>query len=294
MKTRLTTILAMGLAAASAHADDKDILKDQKAKVSYGYGVNLGTQWKQQEMEIDIDLLLRGVKDAMAGKETLMTEPEIRQTMMTFQQEHRARQMEKRKQLGEKNKTDGEKFLAENKTKEGVKTLPSGLQYKVLVEGSGESPKETDTVSVNYRGTFVDGKEFDSSYKRGQPATFALNGVIKGWTEALLLMKPGAKWQLFIPPDLAYSERGYGSQIGPNAALIFEIELISSTAPPKQASTPTNRPAVTSDIIKVPSKEELEKGAKIEIIKAEDVEKIQREEAEKKKKQEAQKKAETK
>ncbi|HKS37658.1 MAG TPA: FKBP-type peptidyl-prolyl cis-trans isomerase [Verrucomicrobiae bacterium] len=303
MKIRLTTVLAISLAAGMAQADDKDILKDQKAKVSYGIGVNLGSQWRQQEVDVDVDLILKGMKDAMAGKETLMTEAEVRQALTAFQQEHRARQMEKRKQLGEKNKTDGEKFLAENKTKAGVKTvevtLPDGkkseLQYKVLAEGSGASPRSNDTVTVHYRGTLIDGTEFDSSAKTGQPLVRPANALIRGWTEALQLMKPGAKWQLFIPSELAYGERGSGQQIAPNAALIFDVELLSF-APPPQASAvqPGSQPVVTSDIIKVPSKEELEKGAKIEVIKAEDVERIQKEEAEKRKKQEEQKKPEKK
>lgn len=299
MKIRLTTVLVIGLAAGLAQADDKDILKDQKAKVSYGIGMNLGAQWRQQEVDVDVDIILKGMKDAMSGKEALMTEAEVRQVLSAFQQEHRAKQMEKRKQLGEKNKADGEKFLAENKPKEGVKTLevtlPDGkkseLQYKVLAEGSGESPKATDTVTVNYRGTLIDGTEFDSSAKAGQPLVRPANGLIKGWTEALQLMKPGAKWQLFIPADLAYGERG-SQQIAPNAALIFDVELISFTSPPAAANVtiPSGQPVVTSDIIKVPSKEELEKGAKIEVIKAEDVEKLQKQEAEKKKQQEPPKK----
>jgi FKBP-type peptidyl-prolyl cis-trans isomerase FklB len=293
-------VLVMGLATGLAQADDKDILKDQKAKVSYGIGMNLGSQWKQQEVDVDVDILVKGMKDAMSGKEALMTEAEVRQVLTAFQQEHRTKQMEKRKQLGEKNKADGEKFLAENKTKAGVKTLevilPDGkkseLQYKVLSEGSGESPKATDTVTVNYRGTLIDGTEFDSSAKTGQPLVRPANALIKGWTEALQLMKPGAKWQLFIPSDLAYGERGSGQQIAPNAALIFDVELITFTAPPAAANITgaAGQPVVTSDIIKVPSKEELEKGAKIEVIKAEDVEKLQKQEAEKKKQQEPPKK----
>ena len=280
----------MSLAVALAQGEDKDLLKDSKAKISYGIGVNLGKQWKQQDIEVDPELILRGMKDALSGEETLMTETEVREVINTFQQEHRTKMMEKRRQLGEKNKGDGEKFLAENKGKSGVITLPSGLQYKVLAEGNGESPKTTDTVTVNYRGRLIDGTEFDSSYKRGQPASFGVTGVIKGWTEALQLMKPGAKWELYIPSDLAYGERGYGQQIGPNASLIFEIELVSFAESPKPAATAPTQPLVTSDIIKVPSKEELEKGAKIEVIKAEDVERLQREELEKKKQQEQQKK----
>jgi FKBP-type peptidyl-prolyl cis-trans isomerase FklB len=131
------------------------------------------------------------------------------------------------KKLAEKNKEDAVTFFAENKKKEGVKTLASGLQYKIITEGKGKNPKATDTVTVHYRGTLIDGKEFDSSYRRGEPATFPVNGVIAGWTEALQLMKAGAKWQIFIPSNLAYEEKGIGNVIGPNAALIFEVELIS-------------------------------------------------------------------
>jgi FKBP-type peptidyl-prolyl cis-trans isomerase FklB len=138
-----------------------------------------------------------------------------------------AKQAETMKKLSEKNKADGEKFLAENAKKEGVKTLPSGLQYKEIAPGTGKSPKATDTVTTHYKGTLIDGTEFDSSHKRGQPATFQVSGVIPGWTEALQSMKEGAKWQLFVPSNLAYGERGAGREIGPNAALIFEVELIS-------------------------------------------------------------------
>src|SRR5262245_51586987 len=156
MKIRLATVMIMGLGAALAQADDKDSLKDQKAKVSYSIGVSLGNQWRQQDIDIDSELVLRGIKEAMAGTNTLLTETEVRQVLNSFQQEHRAKMMEKRRQLGEKNKADGEMFLAENKTKAGVITLPSGLQYKVMEEGKGESPKATDTVTVNYRGTLTD------------------------------------------------------------------------------------------------------------------------------------------
>lgn len=258
---------------ASVQGADPTALSDQKAKVSYGIGMNLGMQWRQQEVPIDPDILMQGMRDAMDGKETLMTEEEMRNTLMTFQNQHRAQQMEKRRVQGEKNLADGEKFLADNKGKPGVVTLPSGLQYKVIREGEGDSPAAHDQVSVNYRGTLIDGTEFDSSYKRGEPATFNVNGVIKGWTEALQLMKPGAKWELYIPAGLAYAERGSGAQIGPNSALIFEVELLSVK---KQVLPPAPEP-VTSDIIKVPSKEEMEKGAKIEVIKKEDLDKLLKE-----------------
>jgi FKBP-type peptidyl-prolyl cis-trans isomerase FklB len=284
MNKRLFAFLTTSLLMAPVQAEDKVELKDQKAKVSYGIGMNLGTQWKQQEIDVDPDLILRGMKDALAGGPTLMTEADVRQALTAFQTEHRTRMMDKRRQLGEKNRQESEKFLADNKTKAGVITLPNGLQYQVLAEGNGESPRSNDVVTVNYRGTLIDGTEFDSSYKRGQPYTTPANQVIKGWTEALQLMKPGAKWQLFIPSDLAYGERGSGAQIGPNAALIFDVELISFQAAAPAAPPPAPEP-VTSDIIKVPSKEELEKGAKIEIIKKEDLEKLLKE-AEKKKQQE--------
>jgi FKBP-type peptidyl-prolyl cis-trans isomerase FklB len=277
MNMRLIAVLAAAAALGLNAADDKVELKDQRDKVSYGIGVNFGTSWKQQEIDVDPDLVVRGIKDALAGK-ALMNESEVRTTLSAFQQELRAKQMEKRKLLGEKNKAEGEKFLAENKGKSGVTALPSGLQYKVLADGKGESPRSNDMVTVNYRGTLIDGTEFDSSYKRGQPATFGVTGVIRGWTEALQLMKPGAKWELFIPSELAYGERGSGQQIPPNTTLIFEVELVSIQPPAKPAAAPE---PVTSDIIKVPSKEELEKGAKIEIIKKEDLEKLQKEQQQK-------------
>ena len=271
------SLMAVVLCAGLARAAEPVELNDQKAKVSYGIGMNLGTQWRQQEVPIDPDLLMKGMKDAMEGKEMLMTEEEMRNTLMTFQNEHRARQMEKRKLQGEQNQAAGEKFLSENKSKPGVVVLPSGLQYKIINEGQGESPAALDQVSVNYRGTLIDGTEFDSSYTRGEPWVTSVTGVIKGWTEALQLMKPGAKWELYIPSALAYAERGQGAQIGPNATLIFEVELVSVK---KQEPPPAPEP-VTSDIIKVPSKEEMDKGAKIEVIKKEDLEKLLKEQQQK-------------
>jgi FKBP-type peptidyl-prolyl cis-trans isomerase FklB len=200
----------------------------QKDKVSYSIGMDIGMTLKNQSMEVDPAILARGIKDSMTGQKPLMTEQEIRDTLEAFQKEMTAKQQELAKQMGEKNKKEGEAFLAENKKKEGVKTLASGLQYKVIKAGAGKKPKATDTVTTNYRGTLVDGTEFDSSARRGKPATFPVTGVIPGWTEALQLMEEGAKWQLFIPSNLAYAERGTpGGPIGPNAALIFDIELIS-------------------------------------------------------------------
>jgi len=289
MKMRLMTIWIIGLAAALAQAADKPEFKDAREKNSYSVGANWGNSLKKQEVDVDLEVLIRGLREAFVGQSALSDE-QIRESMMALNKEIRAKQEEKRKQQGEKNKQEGEKFLAENKTKPGVVALPSGLQYKVLTDGSGESPKPGDVVTVNYRGTLIDGTEFDSSYKRGQPATFSVTGVIKGWTEALEQMKPGAKWQLFIPSDLAYGERGSGPTIGPNATLQFEVELVSSKpAAPAPAAAPAQ--PVTSDMIKVPSKEELEKGAKIEVIKAADLEKLQKEQKEK---QQAEKKEDKK
>jgi FKBP-type peptidyl-prolyl cis-trans isomerase FklB len=169
----------------------------------------------------------KGIKDVLSGGTLMMTEQEVQETLTNFQKDLAEKQATRQKELAEKNKKDGEAFLAENMKKEGVKTLPSGLQYKVIKEGTGRTPKETDTVVTHYKGSLIDGSEFDSSYKRGQPATFPVKGVIKGWTEALQLMKEGSTWQLFVPADLAYGERGAGSVIGPNATLIFEVELLS-------------------------------------------------------------------
>jgi FKBP-type peptidyl-prolyl cis-trans isomerase FklB len=167
------------------------------------------------------------VQDALLGKEPLMTPQEIRTTLVDLQKKVAAVQDQKRKVEEEKILAQGKTFLAENRKKEGVKTLPSGLQYRIVAEGSGKTPKSTDTVTVHYRGTLIDGTEFDNSYSRGKPATFGVGRVIAGWTEALQLMKEGARWQLFIPPDLAYGEKGAGSKIPPNSTLIFEVELIS-------------------------------------------------------------------
>jgi len=212
---------------SQGYGQENPVLKDKKDKVSYSMGLGMGKNFKAQSIEVDLDLLMRGIKDGLSGDKSLLSDQEVNETMMAFQKELMAKQEEIRKKLGEKNKTEGEAFLAANKSKEGVKVLPSGLQYKVIKEGSGKKPTLSDTVTTQYRGTLVDGTEFDSSYRRGQPATFPVKGVIPGWTEALPMMEVGSKWQLFIPPNLAYGERGAGRVIGPNATLIFEIELIS-------------------------------------------------------------------
>ena len=227
MKVLWAVVLCALLVSVQAYGEEQAPLKDKKDRLSYALGLDVGNALKRQSVEINNDIFMQGVKDALSGGKKLLTDDELRETMTAFSKEMATKQAEATKKLAEKNKKEGEAFLAENKKKEGVKTLPDGLQYKVITEGKGGSPKATDTVTVNYRGTFIDGKEFDSSYKRNQPATFAVNGVIPGWTESLQMMKEGSKWELFIPAKLAYGERGAGGVIGPNATLIFEVELLS-------------------------------------------------------------------
>ena len=225
MKTLLTAILSIMLIAGHADAGDKTALKNEKDKVSYSIGTQIGNNFKNQSMDVDVDLIAKGIKDALSGGKLLMTEKEIKETITALQKDMMAKQAERMKVVAEKNRKEGETFLADNKKKEGVKTTPSGLQYKVIKDGNGPTPKMADTVTVNYRGTLINGTEFDSSYKREEPATFPVNSVIPGWTEALQLMKVGSKWQLFVPANLAYGEQGAGPQIGPNSTLIFEVEL---------------------------------------------------------------------
>jgi len=213
-------------------------LKTQKDKVSYALGMNLGTNLHKQSVEVDPTIVLRGLKDALAGGKMLQTEDEARATLTQLQTEVRNKQQEKMKVAGEANRKEGVEFLAVNKSKEGIVTLPSGLQYKILTEGTGPKPAASDTVVCNYRGTLISGAEFDSSYKRGQPASFPVNGVIKGWTEALQLMPVGSKWQLFVPAELGYGDRGAGADIGPGATLIFEVELVSIQGKDKSEVTP--------------------------------------------------------
>jgi len=228
MKRRLALAMCGVIAlSGAAFAADAPELKTDKEKISYSIGMDIGGNLRRGSIEVDPDMLAKGVKDSYVGGKTLLTEDQARQAMEDFQKTLMAKKAEEMRNLSEKNKADGEKFLAENAKKEGVKVLPSGLQYKVITPGTGKSPKATDTVTTHYKGTLIDGTEFDSSYKRGEPATFPVSGVIPGWTEALQLMKEGAKWQLFLPPGLAYGERGAGRDIGPNATLIFEVELIS-------------------------------------------------------------------
>jgi FKBP-type peptidyl-prolyl cis-trans isomerase FklB len=209
-------------------------LKDSKDKVSYSIGLNIGFNLSKQQVPVNPDVLAAGIKDGLAGKPQ-MTETEVKETMAAFEKD----MIEKQKVAGEKNATEGTKYLEENKKKEGVKATASGLQYKSLKEGSGPQPKATDTVTVNYRGTLTDGTEFDSSYKRNEPATFPLNGVIKGWTEGLQLMKEGSKYQFVIPAALAYADRSPGAGIPPNSVLVFEVELVKVKSGAEASPSPS-------------------------------------------------------
>jgi FKBP-type peptidyl-prolyl cis-trans isomerase FklB len=219
-------------------------LTTQKDKASYAIGMNIGKSMHRDGVDIDTSILLRGLKDGMSGAKPLLTDDEAKAALTALQADLRKKQEEKLVVEGETNKKAGETFLAENKTKDGVVTLPSGLQYKILTEGTGPKPTATDTVVCNYKGALLDNTEFDNSYKRGQPATFPVGNVINGWKEALQLMPVGSKWQLVVPSDLAYGARGgpQGSGIGPNATLVFEVELIS-VKPKAELQTPKPAPS---------------------------------------------------
>lgn len=224
------------MATTPATATTPELSKEEK--LSYSVGYNVGKSLKQQDIQINVDLLIKGIKESLSGQSTVLTAEQVSQTLTEFQKERLAKQVEEFKKKTEANTKVGQDFLEQNKKKEGVVTLASGLQYKVLKSGAegGKKPKAADTVTTHYKGTLLDGSEFDSSYKRGEPTSFPVEGVISGWTEALQLMKEGDKWQLFVPPELAYGARGTpDGKIGPNQTLIFEVELIS-VADPKDAA----------------------------------------------------------
>jgi FKBP-type peptidyl-prolyl cis-trans isomerase FklB len=234
--------------------------------------MNIGMGLKRAGYDVDLDIMKNGIKDVIAGGETKLTEQQMKEVLTAFQKELSSKRDEERKKSAEKNKQAGDAFLAENKKKPGVKTQTVTLgdgttaefQYKVINEGNGPMPKNTDTVTVNYKGTLIDGKEFDNSAKHGStPSRFQVNRVVRGWTEALQMMKTGSKWELYLPASLAYGDNGYGATIEPGATLIFEMELVGVETPQP----------LTSDIIRVPSADELKKGAKVEVIKPEDIEK---------------------
>lgn len=278
MKNLFVTLFCLGL-TAPLFADGTNQLTDEKSRASYAFGMLNGTQWRMQDVGFDPDIFMKGLRDGLAGGQTLMTEAEARQTMQTFQREFRERQMTKLK-------APGETFLTTNKLTPGIKIMtvsqPNGqqseLQYQVLTEGTGPTPKPGETVSVKYTGSLINGTEFDSSHDK--PATFPVNGVIRGWSEALQKMPVGSKWKLFIPYELAYGERGMPPKIPPFSVLIFDVELLGIEATPPPPANATATP-LTSDIIKVPSAEELKKGAKIEVIKPEDVQKAQQQQTNK-------------
>jgi len=225
MKLKWIAVMGVVLLAAQASAEEAPVLKTQQDKVNYGIGVSMGKNLKRQGIEVDSDLVVRGLRDELSGK-PLMTDEDLQKTMIALKNELQQKQAKARMAAAQENKKEGDAFLAANKKKEGVVTLEDGLQYKILKAGKGKKPKENDTVEVNYRGTLINGKVFDSS-KPGHPINLKVNQVIRGWQEALKLMSVGSKWQLFIPPELAYGQQGAGADIGPNATLIFEVELIA-------------------------------------------------------------------
>lgn len=232
MKIRIFVLFAciafVLLACSGEKVLKKTDLKEQTDQVSYIFGYDIGKNFQGQNIEVNIPALTQGIKDGLKeGDECLLTQDEIQTIMMAFQQEMQEKTSTDRSALGEKNLQEGTAFLQANGEKEGVVTLESGLQYKILEAGEGSSPQVTDRVKTHYRGTLIDGTEFDNSMERGEPIEFMVNGVISGWTEALQLMKVGSKWQLFVPPELGYGANGAGELIGPNAVLIFEVELIS-------------------------------------------------------------------
>jgi FKBP-type peptidyl-prolyl cis-trans isomerase len=228
MKPKLASILALAVLTAPLSAQTPPPLESQKDKVSYGIGVDVARNFKRLGIDLDSELLIKAIRDVYSGGKLQMSEDELRATMTAYQADLRDRQVAAMKKAAAENRRAAEAFLAENKRQDGVVTLGSGLQYKVLKKGTGKTPAETDTVECHYRGTLIDGTEFDSSYRRGPPGVFKVKGgVIPGWTEALLRMPVGSKWQVFVPPHLGYGERGAGRDIGPNATLIFEVELLA-------------------------------------------------------------------
>lgn len=231
MKLKWMAVAAagVGLLAAQVSAEDAPVLKTEKDRASYAIGVDMARNMKRQRLGIEADALVNGMRDGFAGASFLMGEEDMRSALSAFQSEMKLKRAQAVKATAEENRKEGEAFLAENKAKEGVVTLPSGLQYKVMREGEGRKPVEGDTVECNYKGSLIDGTEFDSSYRAGKSVAFEVKkaGVIPGWNEALKLMSEGSKWQLFIPQQLAYGERGAGPYIGPNSTLIFEVELLA-------------------------------------------------------------------
>jgi FKBP-type peptidyl-prolyl cis-trans isomerase len=244
-------VLGLGFLAGTAAAQDAAALSGRKEKLSYALGMEVANNIRKQSVEVDTASLIRGFRDQLSQGKTLLAEEEVRAILGELRQELKRKQVALQaekvlaaNELAEKNKKNGEAFLAKNRAEPGVVTLESGLQYKILKAGAGKTPTPEDTVLCHYRGALLDGSEFENSYQRGKPATLPLKKLMRGWSEALQRMPVGSKWQLFIPPDLAYGERGVDrSSIGPNAALIFEVELHSIVPPPvAKAKTPAAAP----------------------------------------------------
>lgn len=220
--------LVVGITGCQNTSEKQVNLETQTDKVSYSIGLNIGQNMKRDSIKINPEVLIRGIMDAsLDSARHLMTEAQIQETMTAFQKEMQKKQQENARMAGEKNRAEGDAYLAANSKKPGVVTLPSGLQYRIITQGTGKKPSASSTVSTHYVGRLLNGFEFDSSVKRGQPATFPCNGVIKGWSEALQIMPVGSKWELVIPPSLGYGEQGAGGVIPPNAVLVFELELLS-------------------------------------------------------------------
>lgn len=287
MKTEFKTVLAIGIGIAvsqcAAPAEDKQAFTNQSDKVSYSVGMYVGEQiLKRNGIEVNVDVMTQAINDTLAGRELKLTPQQAQEVMAAYQQEMRPKREAARIKLAEKNRAEGEKFLAENKPKEGIKThpvkLPDGsaaeLQYKILTEGTGETPKATDTVNFNFRGKLINGTEFDNSAKYGPQLTkFAVNRIpIRGMSEAMQLMKTGSKWEIYVPSSLAFGDVANGS-VEPGATLIYEVELLGIDSPKPAVVAAPPKPLV-SDTIKVPSAEDLKKGAQIEYIKSEDLEKF--------------------
>jgi UDP-GlcNAc:undecaprenyl-phosphate/decaprenyl-phosphate GlcNAc-1-phosphate transferase len=227
MILKLMAFLGVLILVAPVTAEEPQVFKSEKEKVSYGIGVQVMRNFKQQGLEVDIDLIIKGMRDVLSGGKLLMTDEDLRKTMISVQNELRLKQKQTRRMAVVDNKKEGDTFLAENKKKDGVVALPSGLQYKILKAGDGGRPTDADTVECHYQGTLINGSVFDSSDLGGQPAILEVKALIPGWREALKLMPVGSKWQLFIPPQLAYGDRGEGGIIGPNSTLILEVELLA-------------------------------------------------------------------
>jgi FKBP-type peptidyl-prolyl cis-trans isomerase len=224
----LITLFIMGLLPVQVSGGELPVLKNEKDKTNYSIGVGVARNFQRQQIDLDADLVIKGMRDTLLGEKLLMTEDDLNKTLNAFQTELRQKQEKMWRTAMEDNKKAGDAFLAENKKKEGVVVLPSGLQYKIIKAGNGKKPTEADTVECRYRGTLLDGTEFDSSDRSGQPTVaMEVKSLILGCREALKLMPVGSKWQLFIPPELAYGTRGFGINIGPNATLVFEVELLA-------------------------------------------------------------------